>query len=252
MNHLRPFYNDFAWAYEYLVDGPLSNRCEFIASQFARYGVAQGSAVLDVGCGPGHYSIELARRGYRVTGIDPSPAFIAYACHRPGADILPVTFSVESIRTVSGTKRFAGILCRGVLNDLIEDPERLDAFRSFARLLEPGGILLFDVREWELSRTRKQDLPAIEKVVQTTRGQLHYYSETQLDDARHLLLVKEWHTLGGRTSSFEFTMRCWTLEEISTCCNQVGLTMLDRWGNYGDGASKEWTDRLVILATASV
>jgi SAM-dependent methyltransferase len=251
MNRLRPFYNEFAWAYELLIDDPLASRCDFIARQFARYGVAQGSAVLDAGCGPGHYSIDLAKRGYRVAGIDPSAAFIDFARHRPGAESLPVTFSVASISTVSGANIFAGILCRGVLNDLIEDTERVEAFRAFVRLLQPGGILLFDVREWEASLARKQDLPMTEKVVQTARGQLHFHSETQLDNARHLLLVKEWHIWEGRTSSHEFTMRCWTLEEISTCFNQVGLTMLDRWGNYGDDASKRWTDRLVILATAS-
>jgi SAM-dependent methyltransferase len=248
MNQLRPFYHEFAWAYESLVDGDVENRCDFIARQFARYGVADGSHILDAGCGPGHYSIELARKGYRVMGIDPSPAFIAFARNRPGADSLPVTFSRDRISTVPGINRFGGILCRGVLNDLVEDRERTEVFLAFVRLLQPGGILLFDVREWEASRERKRAVPVTEKVIQTDRGQLHFHSETQLDDSRHLLLVKERHTLGGKTSSYDFTMRCWTLAEITAHFEQTGLTMLDRWGDYSDDASVTWTDRLVILA----
>jgi 2-polyprenyl-3-methyl-5-hydroxy-6-metoxy-1,4-benzoquinol methylase len=38
--------------------------------------VAKGSAVLEVAPGPGYLSIELARRGFIVTGIDISPDFV--------------------------------------------------------------------------------------------------------------------------------------------------------------------------------
>jgi hypothetical protein len=27
---VRPFYHDFAWAYEYIIDAPLAERCDFI------------------------------------------------------------------------------------------------------------------------------------------------------------------------------------------------------------------------------
>ena len=32
--------------------------------------LAPGSAILDMGCGTGRHSVELARRGYRMTGVD--------------------------------------------------------------------------------------------------------------------------------------------------------------------------------------
>lgn len=46
----------------------------------------EGRSVLDVGCGPGHYSVELARRGAgRVVGIDFAPGMIALAAGRAEA-----------------------------------------------------------------------------------------------------------------------------------------------------------------------
>jgi SAM-dependent methyltransferase len=44
-----------------------------------KLGLFSGASVLDLTCGPGLYAVELARRGCQVTGIDFSPASIAYA-----------------------------------------------------------------------------------------------------------------------------------------------------------------------------
>ena len=49
---------------------------DFVLAQTA---LPPGARLLDVGCGPGRHSLELARRGYQVMGIDPSGAMIAAA-----------------------------------------------------------------------------------------------------------------------------------------------------------------------------
>lgn len=49
---------------------------DFIAAELA---LAAGARLLDVGCGFGRHSIELARRGYAVTGIDPSASLPPWA-----------------------------------------------------------------------------------------------------------------------------------------------------------------------------
>ncbi len=42
--------------------------------------------VVDLGCGTGTITLEFARRGYRVIGVDPSPAMLEAAQQKPGAE----------------------------------------------------------------------------------------------------------------------------------------------------------------------
>ena len=70
-------------------------------------GIEKGNSILDIGCGQGRHSIELAMRGYNVVGIDTSEKHIQKA--HASAENLPVSFSVWDAR-----KRFPGkLLCMG-------------------------------------------------------------------------------------------------------------------------------------------
>jgi len=44
------------------------------------------SSIIDIGCGTGLLTCELARRGHRMTGVDPSSAMLDVARHRPGGE----------------------------------------------------------------------------------------------------------------------------------------------------------------------
>jgi SAM-dependent methyltransferase len=71
-----------------------------LAHLFGRYGVPEGGSVLDVACGTGRLAIPLARRGYRVTGVDLSPLFIGKARERSADEGLDAEFVVGDMRGV--------------------------------------------------------------------------------------------------------------------------------------------------------
>ena len=68
--------------------------------------------------------------------------------------------------------RYDAILCRGVLNDFVDEEGRHVVFAAFARALRPGGVVILDVREWEATAERKGREPIFRKSVVTDRGQL--------------------------------------------------------------------------------
>ena len=64
----RPFYGEFAWAYDYLVARPVDDECAAMAATLHGRGIGPGARLLDGGCGNGRYAVGLARRGFAVTG----------------------------------------------------------------------------------------------------------------------------------------------------------------------------------------
>ena len=148
--------------------------------------------------------------------------------------------------------RFDGLLCRGVLNDLLDGRGRDAALRSFAGALRRGGAVVLDVREWEASARRKIRGPVFEKTVETARGALTFRSETRVDPGTRSLLVSERHTLkeGGveHVAAYDFRVRCWTREELESRMARAGFEGFEFFGAYDRAAPAGASDRLVCAA----
>jgi SAM-dependent methyltransferase len=249
----RPFYDEYAWAYEFVIDPPGEEQLHFIADAFARRGVGAGSRVLDAGCGVGRHAWGLARRGYVVEGVDRSSGLVAEARGRAAEEGgLAASFRVGDILQLQANARFDGLLCRGVLNDLLDGQSRERAFSSFAGALRRGGALVLDVREWEATARRKIREPVFEKTIETPRGSLSFQSVTRVDPGTRRLLVEERHTLraGGveRVSAYAFQMRCWTRGELEARMSRAGFGGFEFFGAYEAGTPMGATDRLVCVA----
>jgi S-adenosylmethionine-dependent methyltransferase len=101
--------------------------------------------VLDVGGGAGHQSFPLAQAGYDVTLLDPSPAMLDKARQRlerlPDEARRRVTLlqaDGENAEEAVGGRRFAAVLCHGVLGYL-DQPEPL--VEQLCRCAAAGGVV---------------------------------------------------------------------------------------------------------------
>ncbi len=252
MQNARPFYSEYAWAYDLLVDRPVRKECGTIATWLVERGVLPGSRLLDAGCGTGRYAAELGRRGYVVHGIDASEDLIGEAKRSLGADVRTVSLEVGNILSPPASP-FDAILCRGVLNDVVNEDARRSIFSEFRRALRPTGVLIFDVREWEATAERKAREPLFRKSVESDRGTLTFTSVTRLDEEQRRLIVSERHSLkndqGERSSDYQFTMQCWTHDELKAWLSAAGFWPVDYFGAYDPGIPPGATDRLVVIAS---
>ena len=247
----RPFYAEYAWAFDLLIDRPVRAECATIAAWLAERGVLPGADVLDAGCGTGRYAVELARRDYVVQGVDLAAELVEVARRSVGEGGAAVSFGVGDSRTLP-VGRYHAILCRGVLNDFVEDEDRNAVLATFARALRPSGVLILDVREWQMSAARKAREPVFTKTVDTDRGRLTFTSVTELDRDRRRLVLSERHTLveDGQewSSDYRFVMRCWTRGELESGLMQNGFSPVDYFGAYDPTVPVDATDRLVAVA----
>jgi len=122
----------------------IANRPEFLLTNrmFNRY-IKAGDTVLDIGGGPGRYSLELAKKGCDVTLFDLSPEntkFGAKQAELQGMALKTVTGDARLVdELVSG--QFDHILLMGPMYHLLEEPDRIKAVNAALKLLKPSGII---------------------------------------------------------------------------------------------------------------
>jgi SAM-dependent methyltransferase len=168
-----------------------------------------------------------------------------------GRHALNVSFTVGDLRALPSST-YDAVICRGVLNDVINDDDRRAALSSFGRVLRRDGVLIMDVREWEATSIRKAREPLFRKRVETDRGTLTFTSLTELDVPNHQLLIDENHSLDAKDQQlvreYQFVMRCWTSAELHSLLSLNGFGSVSYFGAYDPAVALGDTDRLVAVA----
>ena len=107
-------------------------------------GLRPGDSVLDVCCGSGRHALELARRGYRVTGIDVSAEAIAYARQTAADEGLAVDLRVGDMRALPTDVRADLAICMGNAFGYLEHEGTQAFLADLSRVVRPGGALVLD------------------------------------------------------------------------------------------------------------
>ena len=122
----------------------IAGRPEFLLTcrMLDRY-IKYGDKVLDIGGGPGRYSLYLAGKGCDVTLLDLSPENTKFAVERAAEQEL-------SIKTITGDAQeadkladglFDHVMLMGPMYHLLEETDRITAVNAALNLLKPGGII---------------------------------------------------------------------------------------------------------------
>ncbi len=105
-----------------------------------------GAHVLDAPCGFGRHSLALARRGFRVTGVDLSDTELARARERARAAGLPLTLVRQDMRDMEFSGEFELALnLFSSIGYFSEDEDRM-LLERFCTALRPGGVFVLDTR----------------------------------------------------------------------------------------------------------
>jgi SAM-dependent methyltransferase len=116
---------------------------EYVERIFHRF-KQDPKTVLDLACGTGLPTVMLAKRGYRVTGVDRSPEMLAVLESKRGE--LPIATLQADIRDFSVPEPLeAGICLYDSINYLLTEDDLVRCFACTRRALVPGGLFAFDM-----------------------------------------------------------------------------------------------------------
>ena len=100
---------------------------------------------LDLGCGSGIWAVELAKRGWQVTGVDFVPKALRRARERAdeaGVEVQLVEGDVTDLGSATGGSGFRLLLDFGCFHDELTDEQRKDEGREATAVADAGASLL--------------------------------------------------------------------------------------------------------------
>ena len=210
--------------------------------------------VVDLGCGTGLLACELAKRGHRVTGIDPSPQMLQVARARPEGD--EVTW-IEGDATALPFVGAADLLVMTghVAQVFLDDPALLATFVAARRAIRPGGAIAFDSRNpaarawenWTPARSPRRieapDGKAVE-VWQERHAAPDPLATGRVAFTTHYRFLSTPEETLGAPSELRFRTR----DELARLLTQAGFARIDWYGDWHRAPVDEASRELIAVA----
>ena len=222
--------------------------CDFIEKEI---GYNKATKILDIGCGTGRHSIELARRGYIVVGIDLSESLLKRAKEKASEQKLQIVFQKHDARDLPFLHEFDLVimLCEGAFPLMETDEMNFQILQNAANVLKPKGKLIFTTLNglFPLFHSVKEFLASETKEGNAKCGSLSF----------DLMTFREHSTLDveddlGNKKELQCNERYYVPSEITWLLRTLNLRTVDIYGaklgafSRNDELSTEDFEMLVI------
>ena len=203
------------------------------------FDVKPGARLLDVPCGNGRHSIELARRGYRVTGIDLSEEFLAAGRAELDADWR--SGDMRALQLEPST--FDGAFCFGNSFGYLDHADVGSFLSALAGALKPGAKLVI-----ETSMTAESILPTIVQKRWHRFGDLMMLSENRYDPWESCLNIDYTFVRGSAVETRPTRSYVFTSAELRRMLEAAGFDTLSFQGSVTGEPYQLGSPRLVVIA----
>ena len=244
----KPNYTEFsdprlAGLYDQL--NPFGDDSEFFCKQAKELGAKN---IIDLGCGTGLLTIELAKRGHSMTGIEPSAAMLAVAQTKSDAD--KVKWVQGSYEQMNGLQADTILMTSHVAQFFLDDEEWYAMLQAANKTLNSGGYLVFDIR-----RLTKPPFPTFptednrRKFENTTVGAVEWWFKLIGVTNKRVKYELHYHFLdsGEKVVSLnELVFR--SQDEITKALSDSGFEIETVYGNWDASLLTEDSPEMIFVA----
>lgn len=206
--------------------------------------------VLDLACGTGSLTLEFARRGMDVYGVDASPEMLSAAQQKAAEAGENLLFLCQDMRSLDLYGTVNTVFCTlDSINHLTEISQLQSAFDRVSLFLEPDGYFIFDVNTVYKHRFILKD----EVFVYDTDA-VYCVWQNRYDpaDGKHLVEISlDFFERCGQTylrSSERFLERAYPLDVLRGCLEKAGLEWAACYGDLSFQPPAEDCQRVVVAA----
>lgn len=218
-----------------------AEQVDFVVEKLA---LPDGARVLDLACGHGRVTLELARRGYRMTGLDLSPRSLQLAREAAEREGLAIDWVHADMREIPAGSEFDAVISVFTSFGYFEqERENQRVLQGVERALAAGGLLLIDVINLLGLARRYQERRWSEE-----HGVL-FLEEHEFDLLRgrnrsRWTFVKP----DGSRSELVHSLRTYAPHELVAMLERVGLEPEGSWGGFDRSQLSLDSSRLILLA----
>jgi SAM-dependent methyltransferase len=201
--------------------------------------------VLDACCGVGRHSLELARRGFSVTGVDLTEDFIQAARESAAAERLTIEFIVEDVRNFKPLAPFDVVINLYTSFGYFESEEEdLRFLRVMKECLKPGGVLLIE--------TKGKEVTARDFI------ESEWYEESGMYVLARYEIEDEWTRLKNQwilitedsRCDYTFSQRLYSAREVKGMLHQAGFKQVEVYGSLQKDPYNEKAQTLIVVSHA--
>ena len=202
--------------------------------------------ILDLGCGTGILTRELATEARDVMGVDPAPAMLAWAKAQPGA---------ERVRWVSGDSRALGtpeadlaLMTGNVAQVFLDDKVWAATLSDLHAALHPGGVLAFESRNPAAHEWEKWHREATYERLTTSDGPLECWLDVISVDAGRVRFVAHNVFEAGEDVVVESELSFRSREELTNSLTEAGFAVAQVYGDWYSGPMMPTSRIMVFVA----
>jgi len=206
-------------------------------------GIKPEASILDLCCGVGRHSLELARRGFQVTGVDRTRSYLDRASRQAETEGLKVEFVQNDMRTFCRPDAFDAVINMFTSFGYFDDPkDDRQVLVNVYRSLKSGGVFIMDT-------LGKEVLARV-------------FTERNWEEVNGVILLQEhkvshnwgwmenrWIMLKGdkRTES-KVTHRLYSATELASLFTECGFKQINTYGDLSGSAYDHMARRLIMVA----